>query len=76
MKMKQIAILSVLALGALIKPAFALNEGACLQDEQKFCKGKPADEVKACMKANVEKLSNACKANILDMMMKEKQKKS
>jgi len=56
--------------------ALSFTPGACQADEEKFCKGVPLLGIKECMKKNLEKLSDACKANILDLAIQEKEKKS
>lgn len=35
--------------------------GACRDDMQKFCAGKMGPDRRACMEANKDKLSDACK---------------
>ena len=59
--------MSLLFIG--MQPVMALNQGACIKDEEKFCKDAPMqnDGKKKCMKEHLNQLSDACKANILDM---------
>jgi len=62
----------------LIRPAIAFTEGACKQDEEKYCKGKPllGGELKKCMEKHVKQLSKACKVNIMEAMVKIEENKS
>ncbi len=76
MKKTSIAILGLFLLSAFIRPALAFTEGACKADEEKYCKGVPiiGGKLKECMEKHMEQLSDACKANILEMAIKKKEK--
>ena len=78
MKKLSTFFLALLTVTAFANPLGAFEAGACREDEKKHCPGMAplSDEAKACMKKNIEKLSDACKANILDMAVKEKEKKA
>jgi hypothetical protein len=62
----------IVALGLLVAaPALAQNAGgqgggggmaACREDAQKLCSDKTGPDRRACMEANKDKLSDACKA--------------
>jgi len=58
--------------------AHAFNEGACAEDAGKYCKGVPAagGKLKECMIKHRSELSNACKANLLDVLVKEREQKN
>jgi hypothetical protein len=47
--------------GAQTPPAGA-GMAACREDAQKFCADKTGPDRRACMEANKDKLSDACKA--------------
>jgi hypothetical protein len=51
----------VFAQGAGAQPA-AGGMAACREDAQKFCADKTGPDRRACMEANKDKLSDACKA--------------
>ena len=56
-------------------PVSAFHAGACKEDAEKYCKGVPMEEgkLKECLLKNREKLSDQCKANIVDAAMKKKE---
>ena len=58
--------------------AGAFEPGACKADEAKYCKDAPTanDGKKKCMKEHMSQLSDACKANILDVAVEKKEKSS
>lgn len=59
------AALTAVAGAALAQGAGAPQGGgmaACREDAQKFCADKTGPDRRACMEANKDKLSDACKA--------------
>jgi len=60
------ALLTVATAGAFAQGAGAPQGGggmaACREDAQKFCADKTGPDRRACMEANKDKLSEACKA--------------
>jgi hypothetical protein len=54
----------LMATGALAQtpPAGGGGMAACRDDAQKFCSDKTGPDRRACMEANKDKLSDACKA--------------
>ena len=63
MKIKMLTMAALLAMSA--GTAFAQGGGgmaACREDAQKFCSDKTGPDRRACMDANKDKLSDACKA--------------
>lgn len=78
MKSSRLVLFALFLLILFARPAAAFTEGACKPDEEKYCKGKPmiGGELKKCMESHIDQLSDACKANILELMMKAKEKQA
>jgi len=64
MKMAMFVAVGVLAAGAALAQGAPQGGGmaACREDAQKFCADKTGPDRRACMEANKDKLSDACKA--------------
>jgi hypothetical protein len=65
MKLKLImaaALLTASASVAFAQPPAGGGMAACREDAQKFCSDKTGPDRRACMEANKDKLSDACKA--------------
>jgi hypothetical protein len=65
MKIKMLIVAGLLAAGPAFAQAPAGGGGgmaACREDAQKFCADKSGPDRRACMEANKDKLSDACKA--------------
>ena len=65
MKIKMLIVAATLAAGPALAQAPAGGGGgmaACREDAQKFCADKTGPDRRACMEANKDKLSDACKA--------------
>lgn len=52
----------------------ALERGACHEDIEKYCKNVPVAQLKECMKQHIHELSDACKANMVDLYLEKKHK--
>ncbi len=69
MKLPMFVAVAVLAAGAALAQGTPQGGGgggggmaACRDDAQKFCADKTGPDRRACMEANKDKLSDACKA--------------
>jgi hypothetical protein len=65
MKIKMLMAAALLTVGSGVAFAQAPAGGgmaACREDAQKFCADKTGPDRRACMEANKDKLSDACKA--------------
>ena len=66
MKLVMFVAAGVLAAGAALAQGAPQGGGggmaACREDAQKFCADKTGPDRRACMEANKDKLSEACKA--------------
>ncbi len=67
MKLSMFVAMGLLASGAAFAqtppaPGGGGGMAACREDAQKFCSDKTGPDRRACMEANKDKLSDACKA--------------
>ena len=63
-KMLTMAALLAMTAGSAFAQGAPAGGGmsACREDAQKFCSDKTGPDRRACMEANMDKLSDACKA--------------
>ncbi|HCU23822.1 MAG TPA: hypothetical protein DF383_02300 [Deltaproteobacteria bacterium] len=68
---------TLLTLAAAV-PVSAFTEGACAKDAEKYCPNVPPGEgrIKKCLSEHVDKLSDACKTNILEAAVKKQENKA